>query len=98
MFFSCNVQNEQASIIKNIFQLNIISRHEKYLGLPSMVGRKRSSFFSDINLKVLSKITNLQCKFFSYGGKEVLIEAVAQAISAYAMSVFQTPTGICDDI
>ena len=94
MFFSCNVQNGQASIIKNIFNLNIVSRH----GLLFMVRRKRSSFFSDIKLKVLSKITNCQHKFLSCGGKEVLIKAVAQAVPAYAMSVFRIPTSIYDDI
>lgn len=84
MFFSCNVQNGQASIIKNILHLNIVSRH----GLLSMDERKKSSFFSDIKLKVLNKITNCQHKFLSCGGKEVLIKAVAQAVPAYAMSVF----------
>ncbi|KAH9656688.1 reverse transcriptase domain-containing protein [Citrus sinensis] len=78
--------------------LNIVSRHEKYLGLPSMIGRKRSSFFNDIKLKVANKLSSWQHKFFSCGGKEVLIKAAVQAISAYAMSVFKIPGGVCDDI
>lgn len=37
-------------------------------------------------------------KFFSTGGKEVLIKAVAQAILVYTMSSFKLPRGFCDDI
>ncbi|XP_024033484.1 uncharacterized protein LOC112095607 [Citrus clementina] len=98
MFFSKNTKVEEISAIQNIFQLNVVSRHEKYLGLPSMIGRKRSSFFQDVKLKVMEKISNWQHKFFSSGGKEVLIKAVAQAVPAYAMSVFKVPLGVCDDI
>lgn len=98
MFFSGKISEGQITTIKNIFQLNAVSRHEKYLGLPSMVGRKRTSFFNDVKLKVLSKISNWQHKFFSNGGKETLIKAVAQAIPAYAMSVFKIPIGLCNDI
>lgn len=98
MFFSGKIPQGQIAAIKDIFQLNVVSRHEKYLGLPSMVGRKRTSFFNDIKLKVLSQISNWQHKFFSSGGKEVLIKAVAQAVPAYAMSVFKIPLAICNDI
>ncbi|KAL9460462.1 hypothetical protein AB3S75_003630 [Citrus x aurantiifolia] len=63
-----------------------------------MVGRKRSGFFNNIKLKVLNKISSWQHKFFSCGGKEVLIKAAVQAIPAFAMSVFKIPLGICEDI
>ena len=98
MFFSGNAPAKQFSYIKRIFQLNVMSRHEKYLGLPSMIGRKKKTFFNEIKLKIQSKIFNWQQKLFSSGGKEVLIKAVAQAIPAYAMSVFKIFVGLCDDI
>lgn len=84
--------------IKNIFNLSIVSRHEKYLGLPSMVGRKKISFFNDIKLRVLSKLSSWQSKLFSCEGKEVLIKAIAQVVPAYAMSVFKVSLSICKDI
>lgn len=64
MFFSGKIPCGQIAAIKAIFQLNIVSRYEKYLGLPSMVGKKRNSFFNDIKLKVLSEISSWQYKFF----------------------------------
>lgn len=44
IFFSGNASTGLISAIKNIFQLNVVSRHEKYLGLPSVVGRKKKGF------------------------------------------------------
>lgn len=58
MFFNGKVNEEQAKVIKNFFQLNVVSKHEKYLGLPSMIGRKKMSFFNDVKLRVLTKIAN----------------------------------------
>ena len=98
MSFSGSTKNEQISAIKDIFQLQVVSRHEKYLGLPSMIGRMTKSFFKETKLKVLDKICSWQHKQFSSGGKKVLIKVVAQATPSYAMSVFKIPIGICEDI
>lgn len=56
-----------------------------------MIGRKAKSFFTDVKHRVLNKIQSWQHKFFSSGGKEVLIKAVAQAVPTYTMSVFKIP-------
>ncbi|KAH9650223.1 putative reverse transcriptase/RNA-dependent DNA polymerase [Citrus sinensis] len=98
MFCSGKLPAEQITAIKNIFQLKMVSKYEKYLGLPSMIGREKMSFFNEVKLNVLSKISNWQNKFFSNGGKEVLIKAVAQAVPAYAMSVFKLPLTLCEGI
>ncbi|KAH9733910.1 hypothetical protein KPL71_017186 [Citrus sinensis] len=98
MFFSGNTKADQVATIKEIFHLNVVSRHEKYLGLPSMIGRNKMNFFNDIKLRVISKVSSWQHKHFSKGGKEVLIKAIAQAVPTYTMSVFKIPQGLCDDI
>ncbi len=69
--------SEHVAAIKQIFQLNVISKHEKYLGLLSMIGKRAKGFFNEIKLKVLSKISGWQQNFFSCGGKKILIKAVA---------------------
>lgn len=63
-----------------------------------MIGRKNMSFFSDIKLKVLSKISSWQHKMFPREGKGILIKAVVQAIPAYVMSIFKLPRGLCENI
>ena len=47
---------------------------------------------------MLNKLSSWQNKCFSSGGKEILIKAVAQAVPAYAISIFRIPQGLCDDI
>ncbi|KAH9709496.1 putative reverse transcriptase/RNA-dependent DNA polymerase [Citrus sinensis] len=98
MFFSGKASSEQISAIKSIFQLKVVPKYEKYLGLPPMLGRNKMSFFKEVKLKVTSKISSWHHKLFSAGGKEILIKAVAQAVPAYAMSVFKLPKGLCEDI
>ena len=98
MFLSGKITSGQTASIKNIFQLKVVSKYEKYLGLPSMIGRRKLGFFNEVKLNVISKISGWRHKMFSSGGKEILIKAVAQAVPAYAMSVFRLPKGLCDDI
>lgn len=52
VFFSSSTNQSQIEEIRNIFGLNIVSKHKKYLGLPSIVGRKKISFFNKIKLRV----------------------------------------------
>lgn len=58
MFFNGKILEGQVATIKSLFQVNVVSKYAKYLGLPSMIGRKRTSFFNDIKLRVLSKISS----------------------------------------
>lgn len=72
--------------------------HNVYLDLPSFVGRDKRKVFSSIRERIWKKLQTWKGILFSVGGREVLIKAVAQATSTYAMSVFQIPSSLCDDI
>ena len=50
-----------------------------------------------MKLRVVSKTSKWQHRFFSSEGKKVLIKTVAQA-KTYAMSVFRIPSGLFDNI
>ena len=58
MFFSTNTNQGQTEEVKSIFELNVVSKHEKYIGLPAMVGRKKTCFFNDVKLRVWSKLSS----------------------------------------
>lgn len=41
MFFSIKIPERQVAVIKGIFQLKVVSRHEEYLVISSMIGKKK---------------------------------------------------------
>ena len=98
VFFSANTPEE-----KKIDTLDILgpmqdSRHSKYLGLPSIIGKSKIEVFVEIKERVGRKLFGWKEKIISIGGREVLIKVVAQAIPTYTISCFQLPKGLCDEI
>ena len=77
LFFSSNTNPSVQEEIKQRFGAQVIRQHEKYLGLPSLVGRKRRNTFNDIKEKLVKKLVGWKEKLLSKAGNEVLIEAVA---------------------
>ena len=76
----------------------IDSKHYKYLGLPSIIGRSKTKVFVEVKERVAKKLSGWKEKLLSMGGREILIKAVAQAIPTYTMSCFLLPKSLCDEI
>ncbi|XP_019160454.1 PREDICTED: uncharacterized protein LOC109157024 [Ipomoea nil] len=70
----------------------------KYLGLPSLVGRRKKQILGFLKDRILAKVRSWNAKFLSRAGREVLLKNVIQAMPSYAMMVFLLPLGICKDI
>ena len=98
VFFSANTKEEKKNEILEILGPMQDSRHSKYLGLPSIIGKSRNEVFAEIKERVGRKLSGWKEKFLSIGGREILIKVVAQAIPTYTMSCFQLPKGLCDDL
>ena len=98
LFFSRNTPMDIQEIIKERFGAQVIKHHEKYLGLPSLVGRNKKNTFNSIKDKLMKKLAGWKEKLLSKAGKEVLIKAMAQAIPTYTMSVFKLPDSLCEDL
>ena len=75
-----------------------IKQYEKYLGLPSLVGRHKKASFNYIRERVWRKIQGWKEKLLSQARREVLIKSVIQAIPTYTMSCFKLPLGLCSEI
>ena len=98
MFFSKNTKEEIKEFVKGTFGAQIIQHHEKYLGLPPLVGRAKKKAFNCIKDQVGRKIATCKGKLLSNGGREVLIKAVAHATPTYTMNVFKLSDSLCSEL
>ena len=77
LFFGQNSREDIKEEIKRRFGAQIIHQHEKYHGLPSLVGRNKRNTFNVIKEKLANKVTGWKEKLLSKAGKEILIKAAA---------------------
>jgi hypothetical protein len=98
IYFSKNTPEASQNVIKEALEVPIIRQYEKYLGLPSLVGRNRSVSFTQIKERVWQKLKGWKEKLLSQAGREILIKAVAQAIPTYSMSCFRLPAKLCNEL
>ena len=81
-----------------MFRAQVIKQHEKYLGLPSLVGKNKRNTFNDIKDKLRKKLVGWKKKLLSKANKEIFIKAMAQAILTYTMSCFKLPDTLCEEL
>ena len=98
LFFSKNTSRDFQERAKETFGAQIIQQHEKYLGLPPLMGRSKKKAFNRIKDQVSRKIAGWKGKLLSNAGREILIKAVAQATPTYTMSCFKLPDLLCTNL
>jgi hypothetical protein len=98
LFFSKNTPLEVRDNLKSLVGVNSTQSYEKYLGLPSLIGRSRVRSFKSIEGRIWERLNGWKEKFLTQAGKEVLLKVVIQAIPTFAMSVFQLPKVLCNKI
>ena len=96
--FSASTSMGERAYLGNLLGMKVVNCHEKYLGLPTMVGRKKGAVFRTVRERLKEKVNSWHGNLLSIAGKEVLIKSVLQAIPTYTMSVFQLPITLCRDL
>ncbi|XP_021770651.1 uncharacterized protein LOC110734814 [Chenopodium quinoa] len=96
--FSKNVDNSRREEIIGILGVTEVEQHEKYLGLPTIIGRSKKVIFAGLKERLWKKLQGWKEKLLSRPGKEILIKAVAQTIPTYMMSIFKIPDTLIDEI
>jgi hypothetical protein len=92
VFFSKSCPEAIRLAIKNVPNDTL---NEKYLGMPSDVGRLLHGAFKYLKDSIWKRIQGWLEKLLASGGKEVLIKSVARAIPTFSMPYFKLPHGIC---
>ena len=98
IFFRHNTPHERRCEVLNILGPMQDTRHSKYLGLPSIIGRSKTEVFVEVKEEVGWKLAGWKGKLLSIGGRGILIKAIAQAVPIYTMSCFLIPKGLCEEI
>ena len=98
LFFSKSTNEVLKEQIKEAWGVPEIMQYEKYLGLPSFVGKRKKASFNYIKERVWRKLQGWEGKLLSQAGREVLIKSVIQAIPTYTMGCFKIPIGLCNEI
>ncbi|GJN27911.1 hypothetical protein PR202_gb15975 [Eleusine coracana subsp. coracana] len=95
IFYSSNctdVMKQEFSETMHIVQEALA---ERYLGLPTALGRSINDVFEYMLSKLKGLIGGWSEKNMSSAAKEVLIKSVAQSIPTYPMSCFKIPIETC---
>jgi len=98
IIFSRNTSKAKRQEILSSSGFSEVQRIDKYLGLPSFIGKSKIQSFNSIKDRVQQKLNNWKIKFLSQAWKEILLKAVVQAIPTYSMSVFLLPISLCRDL
>ena len=98
LFFSKNTPRETKEYMQQKFGAQIIQPYEKYLGLPSLIGKGKRKAFNRIKDQVGRHIVGWKGRLLSNAGREVLIKAVAQATPTYTMSCFKLLDSLCNEL
>ena len=93
LFFSPNTPKEIQEYVKQRFGANIIRQHEKYLGLPSLVGRNKRNTFQQLKERVAHKLSVGKKSFCPWPVKRFwsrLLFKLSQ-LTLWVASFFQSP-------
>ena len=77
VFFSHNAPKALKNEVLNVLRPVQDSRHSKYLGLPTIIGKSKIEVFAEIKERVGKKLAGWKEKMLLIGGRYILIKAIA---------------------
>ena len=90
------------SLLKDTVKDNLSVQNEggtgKYLGLPELFGRKKRDLFASIVDRIKQKAAGWSNRFLSTAGKMTMLRSVLSPIPSFAMTCFQLPVSLCQQI
>ena len=84
--------------LKQELGINLEAFTERYLGLPTAVGRITSGSFEHIGERSRSSMHGWAERYLACAGREVLLKFVTQAIPTHSMSCFKLTKKVCKQL
>jgi hypothetical protein len=94
VFFSNNT-DDMNLVVENTLQVHNEALAEKYLGLPTAVGRSTKEAFEYMPTKIKALVGSWSGREASCAGRKILLKSKAQAVPTYPMSCFMLPISMC---
>lgn len=98
IFFGGGCAEEDKECLKACIGIENEALAEKYLGLPTVVGRSKEGCFKNTRERSGSKVQGWKGQGLSKAAREVLVKAVLQATPTYSMSCFLFPKKLCRNL
>ncbi|KAL1072828.1 hypothetical protein V6Z11_D11G179600 [Gossypium hirsutum] len=98
VYFSSNIDDKTKAQIEDILGVRISSNLEKYLGLPTIVGKKGMEAFVRFKERIMKRIDGWIARYLSARGNEVFIKSILQSISIYTMNCFLLTSSLCREL
>ncbi|XP_016702192.1 uncharacterized protein [Gossypium hirsutum] len=98
VYFSPNNPVSQRATLSSMLKMKVVNNLDRYLGLPILIGKKKSAAFKSIVDCVASRINSWSKRLLSKVGKEIFIKLILQAIPTYAFSIFFVPNGVLEEL
>ncbi|KAL0443961.1 UNVERIFIED_CONTAM: hypothetical protein Slati_2118800 [Sesamum latifolium] len=98
LVFSRNVLGSRTEELATILGVAIKDKHDKYLGLPMVVGQSKREVFNNIKERFWQKLNRWATKKLSQVGRVILIKTVLQALPSYITNCFELPDGTIKDL
>jgi hypothetical protein len=98
IFFGKGCPQGTKENLKQLIGIDNEAISERYLGLPTTVGRSKEGCFKHIRERTWSKVKGLKGQGMSKAGKGTLVKSVIQAVPSYAMSYFKLTKKLCKQL
>jgi hypothetical protein len=98
IFFSANSVEDMKLVVHQETEIPTEALVEKYLGLPTALGRSTDDQFEHIVTSVQKLVAGWAPRLLNSAGREVLIKSICQAIPTYSMSCFKLSKKMCKKI
>ncbi|KAG2245087.1 hypothetical protein Bca52824_093071 [Brassica carinata] len=96
--FGKKIHEEMRAGIKRITGIEKEGGTGSYLGLPECFSGSKTEMLAYIYDRLKNRLSGYFLRLLSQGGKEVLLKAVAMAMSVYAMSCFKLTKTSCNNL